>query len=133
MIIDHIAIRTKNIDKMQKWYEDNLDAVVETKMDHYVRLSMENTIISLIDYERYQYSHLGVLVDKWEQLPAKGVRTTHRDGSIGVYCFDPEGNVIEYIWYPDKTEVKMDNEDKRQSARRGLFRKIYDWGLGFLD
>tara|TARA_B100000131_G_C17801290_1_gene485629 strand:+ start:206 stop:607 length:402 start_codon:yes stop_codon:yes gene_type:complete len=132
MLIDHIAIRTKNIDKMQKWYEDNLNAVVETKVDHYVRLSMENTIISLIDYDKYQYSHIGVLVDKWEDLPTKGVRTTHRDGTIGVYCFDPENNVIEYIWYPDKTEGPMQNGNKQKSTWRGILQKIHDWGSGIL-
>ena len=132
MIVDHIAIKVKNIDKMQKWYENNLNAVVESKTNSYVRLRMENTIIALIDCEQYRYDHIGVLVDKWQDLPTRGVRTTHRDGTLGVYCFDPEGNVIEYIWYPDKTEVIMDNENKREGIRRGLFQKIYDWGLSLL-
>ena len=132
MRIDHIAIKTKNIEKMQEWYEENLGAVVDCKCKDYVRLQMDNTIISLIDANRYQYSHVGVLVDEWKDLPTKGVRTTHRDGSIGVYCFDPEGNVIEYIWYPDKTEGIMNNEDKRKSARRGILQKIYDWGSRLL-
>jgi len=132
MKIDHIAIRVKDIDKMQQWYEENLDAVVESKNKSYVRLQMDNTIITLIDHTCYQYGHIGVLVKEWGDLPEKGVRTAHRDGTFGVYCFDPEGNVIEYIWYPDKTEGKMENEGKRQGAGRGLLRKVYDWGFSFL-
>ena len=132
MRVDHIAIKTKNIEKMQEWYEENLGAVVEHKGKDYVRLQMDNTVISLIDYDRYQYGHIGIYTKEWKDLPTNGVRTTHRDGTIGVYCFDPEGNVVEYIWYPEKTEGNMDNEDKRQSAGRGLFRKIYDWGSSFL-
>ncbi len=132
MRVDHIAIKTKNLAKMQDWYEKNLGALLETKDTYYVRLKMDNTIISLIDYDRYQYSHLGIFVNEWKDLPANGVRTTHRDGTIGVYCFDPEGNVIEYIWYPDKTEATMSNESKRQSVRRRLCQKIYDWGSRIL-
>ena len=132
MRVDHIAIKAKDVDKMQQWYEESLGATVERKEKHYVRLQMDNTIITLIDHERYQYGHIGILVKEWGDLPTKGVRTSHRDGTIGVYCFDPEGNVVEYIWYPEKTEGNMGNEDERQSARRGLFRKVYDWGLSFL-
>ena len=132
MILDHIAIRAQNIDNLQQWYEENLGATVERKDKFYVRLQMDNVIISLIDKSRYKYSHLGVLVKKWEDLPSKGVRTTHRDGTIGVYCFDPEGNVIEHIWYPDDKGGSMGNESERKSARRGLFQKIYNWGLSFL-
>tara|TARA_Y100000593_G_scaffold88894_1_gene172020 strand:- start:1482 stop:1883 length:402 start_codon:yes stop_codon:yes gene_type:complete len=132
MIVDHIAIKVKNIDEMQQWYETHLNAVVETRTDSYVRLRMDNTVIALIDARQYRYDHVGILVEKWENLPTKGVRTTHRDGTLGVYCFDPEGNVIEYIWYPDKTEVTVADANKRKSARRGIFQKIYDWGSSLL-
>ena len=132
MIIDHIAIRTKNIARMKRWYERNLGAKVESETDSYVRLSMNNTVISLIDRKKYKYSHLGVLVTNLEDMPTSGVRTAHRDGTIGVYCFDPEGNVIEYIWYPDVEGGSMKNGDKQKSVRRGIFQKIYIWGLGLL-
>ncbi len=132
MIIDHIAIRTKNIARMKRWYERNLGAKVESETDSYVRLSMNNTVISLIDRKKYKYSHLGVLVTNLEDMPTSGVRKTHRDGTIGVYCFDPEGNVIEYIWYPGVEGGSMKHGDKQKSARRGILQKIYDWGLGLL-
>ena len=132
MIVDHIAIKVKDVDKMQAWYEENLDAVVEAKNNVYARLRLDNTAITLIDKEQYRYGHLGILVDSWEELPAAVFRTTHRDGSIGVYCFDPEGNVIEWIWYPDKMGGIVDNEDKRKGIRRGLCQKVYDWGLSLL-
>ena len=132
MKVDHIAIRVKNLDKMQEWYEKNLGALLEAKDTYYVRLKMKNTTISLIDYSKYQYSHIGVFVKKWEDLPANGVRTTHRDGAIGVYCFDPEGNVVEYIWYPDNEGGSMSNEDKQPSIGGGIFQKIWNWGFSFL-
>jgi len=132
MIVDHIAIKVENVDKMQSWYEENLDAVVEKKTNVYVRLRMDNTAITLIDKEHYRYGHIGILVNSWSKLPTNGVRTSHSDGSIGVYCFDPEENVIEWIWFPDKTEGNVSNEDKRKGIRRGLCQKIYNWGLSFL-
>ena len=133
MIIDHIAIRVDNLDEMQEWYEKNVGAVLERRDTYYCRMKMDNTIIALIDRKRYPDNHVGVLVKEWKNLPTKGIRLTHRDGTIGVYRKDPEGNVVEYIWYPDNSEGPMKNENKRKSIRRGVFQKIYDWGFSLLD
>ena len=48
---------------------------------------------------KYPYNHIGVLVDSLEDLPKDGKRIEHRDGTVGVYCKDPEGNYVEFIYY----------------------------------
>ena len=45
---------------------------------------------------------VGVLVESIEDLPEQGLRMEHRDGTIGVYTTDPEGNMIEFIYYTEE-------------------------------
>jgi len=99
MIIDHIALRADDIHKVSKWYQDMIGAEVTHTDQHYIRLTTSNSTIAIIDKNKYPYNHIGILVDSMEELPSDGTRVEHRDGTIGVYCQDPEGNCIEFIYY----------------------------------
>ena len=102
MIVDHIAIRAKDIKKIASWYQERLGAVVSHTDQWYIRLSMDNTTIAIIDEKKYPHRHIGVLVDSLDDLPSEGLRVEHRDGTIGVYTTDPEGNMIEFIYYTEE-------------------------------
>jgi catechol-2,3-dioxygenase len=101
MIIDHIAIKADDIKKLSKWYQSTIDARVTHVDEHYIRLSTDNSTIAIIDKNKYPYNHIGVLVDSLEDLPKDGKRVEHRDGTVGVYCEDPEGNFVEFIYYTE--------------------------------
>ena len=101
MIIDHIAIKADDIKKLSKWYEDTIGASVTHVDEHYVRLSTDNSTIAIIDKNKYPHNHIGVLADSLEELPDSGTRVEHRDGTVGVYCEDPEGNFVEFIYYAE--------------------------------
>ena len=49
MIVDHIAIRAKDIEKVAKWYQDTIGAKVTHTDKYYIRLSTQNTTIAIID------------------------------------------------------------------------------------
>jgi len=98
-IIDHIAIRVADLKEAEKWYLEHLRAEVTFRDYKYIRLKVGNTNIALIDEVYYPWAHIGILVENQEDLPNKGSRIEHRDGTIGVYVKDPFGNYIEYIWY----------------------------------
>lgn len=102
MIIDHIAIRADDIEELAKWYQEKIGAKVTHTDKHYIRLSTTNSTIAIIDKNKYPYNHVGVLVDSLEDLPDDGTRVEHRDGTVGVYCEDPEGNYIEFIYYTEE-------------------------------
>ena len=102
MIVDHIAIRAKDIKKVALWYQERLGAVVSHTDKWYIRLTMDNTTIAIIDEKKYPHRHVGVLVDSIDDLPNEGLRMEHRDGTIGVYTVDPEGNMIEFIYYTEE-------------------------------
>ena len=102
MIVDHIAIRARNIHNLSQWYVEKIGAEI-THMDlYYVRLKLNNTSIAIIDEVKYPHNHIGVLVNSLEDLPDDGTRVEHRDGTVGVYCEDPEGNFIEFIYYTEE-------------------------------
>ena len=100
-IIDHIAIRVDDLSKAEAWYLEHLKAKVTFKDQKYIRLSVGNTNIALIDKAYYPWAHVGVLVKDKNELPQTGTRIQHRDGTIGVYVKDPFGNYLEYIWYSE--------------------------------
>ena len=109
--VDHIALLVDDLDVAQKWYENNLNAECEYSTDSYRRMRFSNTTIALISKYRYPYAHVGILTECKEDLPQDGERVEHRDGTIGVYQFDPDGNCIEHIWYDDKCKKTVRNEN----------------------
>lgn len=103
-IIDHIAIKVADLKQAEQWYLEHLKAEITFRDYKYIRLKVGNTNIALIDEAYYPWPHIGVLVENQDDLPEKGQRVEHRDGTIGVYVKDPFGNYIEYIWYAPKYE-----------------------------
>ena len=74
---------------------------------YYIRLSTQNTTIAIIDEKKYPHRHIGVLVDSIDDLPDEGLRMEHRDGTVGVYTVDPEGNMIEFIYYTEELKPQF--------------------------
>lgn len=110
--IDHVALLVDDLDAAQAWYEEKLEAICEYSDSFYRRMRFNNSTVALISKHRYPYAHIGILVDNKEELPQVGERVEHRDGTIGVYTFDPDGNCVEHIWYNDECKKKVRNEDE---------------------
>ena len=110
-VIDHIALLVDDLDIAQKWYEKNLEAICEFSTDSYRRMRFNNSTIALISKHRYAHAHVGILTECKEDLPKYGERVEHRDGTVGVYTFDPDGNCIEHIWYNEECSKKVRNEN----------------------
>ena len=98
-IIDHIAIKVRDLKVAEAWYLGHLNAEITFRDKKYIRLKVGNTNIALIDEKFYPHPHIGILVGDLKDLPEFGERVQHRDGTIGVYVKDPFGNYLEYIWY----------------------------------
>ena len=109
--IDHIALLVDDLDVSQAWYENNLEAICEYSDEFYRRMRFNNSTVALISKHRYPYAHVGILCECKEDLPQVGERVEHRDGTIGVYTFDPDGNCIEHIWYNKECKEKIRNEN----------------------
>tara|TARA_Y100000593_G_C4044878_1_gene206950 strand:+ start:53 stop:487 length:435 start_codon:yes stop_codon:yes gene_type:complete len=134
--VDHIAIRVKDIDKCRKWWEIHCDAKCVFSTETYHRMQLFNTTIALIDETVYEHDHVGILVNYQENLPKEGTIIKHRDETIGSYVRDPEGNVVEFIYYSPiakKIIGLKTNEDTNLGAWGKAFKTIRNWRLRFLE
>ena len=110
-VIDHIAILVDNLIIAEEWYTQKLAGKVTFRDSKYIRMTVSNTNIALIDKNHYSHAHFAILIENKEDLPIdQGMVVHHRDGTIGVYVEDPFGNYLEYIWYsPEQKEVFLDD------------------------
>ena len=110
-IVDHIAILVDDLEVAEEWYTQKLAGKVTFRDSKYIRLSVSNTNIALIDKNHYPCAHIGILVQNKEDLPLEmGEVVYHRDGTTGVYVKDPFGNYLEYIYYSSEQEKVFLNE-----------------------
>jgi extradiol dioxygenase family protein len=111
-VVDHIAVLVDDLKVAEKRYCNKLAAKVTFRDEKYIRITLENTNIALIDKKHYPHAHFGILVENICDLPLeKGEVVKHRDGTIGVYVKDPFGNYLEYIWYSEEQKkVFLANE-----------------------
>ena len=107
-VVDHIAVLVEDLEVSQKWYEKNCDAVLVFEDYKYKRMQMNNTTIALIDKKHYEYAHFAITVQNYRDLPSNlGEMVQHRDGTTGCYVKDPDGNVVEFIYYSDKMKKDL--------------------------
>jgi len=109
--IDHIAILVEDLEISQKWYEENCDAKVVFEDFKYKRMKMNNTTIALIDKKHYKHAHFGVLVSCAKEFPSNGEIIIHRDGTTGCYVNDPDGNMVEFIYYTPEMRKELDIDE----------------------
>ena len=100
MRLHHIAINVKDISESVEWYISNLGANVDYLDQTWAMLSVGTTKIALTISSQHP-PHIAFNVDNLCDLP--GTHSYHRDGSAYVYSRDPDGNTIEYIYWPEKT------------------------------
>ena len=99
-IVDHIAILVEDLSSSVEWYLETLGGTVTHKQENYVRIKVQNTNIALLG-KNFSSSkpHIAILCDEITDLPISGSKVNHRDGSTGVHLSDPDGNMIEFIYY----------------------------------
>ena len=97
MNLDHIAINVKDIDRSIDWYTSKLGAKVDYQDQTWAMLSVGTTRIALTVSEQHP-PHIAFNVSDFQDLPPSA--KYHRDGSAYVYSKDPDGNTIEYIYWP---------------------------------
>ena len=134
--VDHIAIRVKDIDKCKEWWENYCNAKCVFSTDTYHRMQLSNTTIALIDETTYEHDHVGILVNYQENLPKDGTIVKHRDETIGSYVRDPEGNIVEFIYYSPKAKEIIglsNNETTNISTWGKVTETVRNWRLRFME
>lgn len=99
MKLDHIAISVEDIKTSAAWYKENLGAEILYEDLSWAMLSVGSTKIALTIKSQHP-PHVGFKVSSLNEIPCDNPKY-HRDGSAYHYISDPDGNVIEYVYYPE--------------------------------
>ncbi len=103
MRFDHIAIPAQNIPESITWYQTHFNAKVLYQDATWAFLQLGGTKLALVTPTQHP-PHFAVsltedaLADA-AKLAGKPV-DSHRDGTKGIYMYDPSGNAVELISYP---------------------------------
>lgn len=116
----HVALYVKNLEKCAHFYVDLLGMTLVWQPDpdnYYLSGNDDNLALhrAPADFTRHSQQtldHIGFFlsskeaVDEWHaylvhhQVEIKAAPKDHRDGTRSFYCADPDGNVVQMIYYP---------------------------------
>ena len=97
MHLDHVAINVKNIKRSIDWYKSNFECNILYEDETWGFIEVCGVRIALTINAQHP-PHIAFAVKKLEDLPGKPI--SHRDGSVSCYVKDPDGNYLEYIYWP---------------------------------
>ena len=101
MKLDHIALRVKDIKKSVNWYKNTMSATISYQDDTWAMLKIKNCTIALISEEINHPPHIAFSVNHVHEIPCdENSIKKHRDNSLYYYQSDPDGNIIEWIYWP---------------------------------
>ena len=100
--LDHVAIQVSNISKSVEWYKNNLNAKVTYCDETWAMLEIADIKLALTLPEQHP-AHWAIKITDPKYFPTDKKIGRHRDGSQFVYIQDPDGNYVEYVYYPEKT------------------------------
>jgi catechol 2,3-dioxygenase-like lactoylglutathione lyase family enzyme len=116
----HVALYVKNFDACQYFYTELLGMTIDWQPDAdnlYLTSGSDNFALhrAPTDFAPAKHQHLDHIgfflkerqdVDEWftylssKQVTIKATPKDHRDGTRSFYCADPDGNVVQMIYYP---------------------------------
>lgn len=118
--LHHVALFIKKFDECEHFYTELLGMKIDWRPDPdnlYLtsgndNLALHRAAADFIPEKHQRLDHIGFFlnerseVDVWhDYLAANGVEIKakpreHRDGSRSFYCADPDGNIVQLIYYP---------------------------------
>lgn len=116
----HVALYVKNLDMCLHFYVDLLGMKLVWQPDtdnYYLSSGTDNLALHRapedFNPDKHQHlDHIGLFlekpedVDEWHdylqanQVNIKAAPKDHRDGTRSFYCTDPDGNMVQMIYYP---------------------------------
>lgn len=116
----HVALNILNMEACERFYVDLLGMAVDWRPDAdnvYLSSGHDNLALhrarAAFDASVQQHlDHIGFVtgqaqdVDAWYEFlraagtPMKTAPREHRDGTRSFYCLDPDGNTVQFIFFP---------------------------------
>jgi catechol 2,3-dioxygenase-like lactoylglutathione lyase family enzyme len=107
MKFDHVAVISNDISTSVDWYVNKWDAKILYKDSTWGLIELNGTKIAFVTPSQHP-AHICFEVDDkfiMEHLKDNTFKG-HRDGSTSCYVRDPDGNFIEFLYWPDNREEK---------------------------
>ena len=107
MIFDHVALVSKNISDSIKWYVEKWNAEIIYQDETWGLIKVGESKIAFVSPHQHP-AHICFEVDEEfivKNLPEETFKG-HRDGSSSCYLRDPDGNFLEFLYWPAKQEKK---------------------------
>jgi catechol 2,3-dioxygenase-like lactoylglutathione lyase family enzyme len=108
MRFDHVAVPSKDIPKAVEWYRSRFNAKVLYEDTTWAFLQIGGTKLALVTPTQHP-PHIALSLTEEALRDAAAMNNvaidTHRDGSQGIYIYDPDGNAVELINYPQGKTV----------------------------
>ena len=118
--IKHIALKVKNFKDCLNFYTNLLEMKIDWKPDDenaYLTNGRDNLALHLdetldLTSKHNRLDHFGIMlkdkgdVDDWfnfmssEKITIYKKVQDHRDGSRSFYCYDPDLNIVQFLWHP---------------------------------
>jgi catechol 2,3-dioxygenase-like lactoylglutathione lyase family enzyme len=100
---DHVAVPSNDIALSVEWYRSRLGAKVLYQDKTWAFLEVGGQKVALVTPTQHP-PHVAVKVSEGELAEAARAAKLeidrHRDGTRGIYLYDPFGNAVELICYP---------------------------------
>ena len=118
--IKHVALKVKNFNECLDFYTNIVGMSIDWKPDEenaYLSNGKDNLALHLdkkldLKSKNNRLDHFGIMltekenVDEWYEFILsnkvaifKDIQN-HRDGSRSFYCYDPDQNVLQFLWHP---------------------------------
>ena len=107
MTFDHVALVSKDIKKAIEWYVEKWDAEILYQDNTWGLIKIGKTKIAFVSPHQHP-AHVcfeideEFIINKLHGETFKG----HRDGSSSCYIRDPDGNFLEFLYWPQVEEEK---------------------------
>src|SRR4051812_10049484 len=116
MRFDHVAVPAKDIAQSVEWYVTHFGAKVLYQDDSWAFMQVGGTKVALVTPTQHP-PHFAVSLTEdalADAARATGVAVdTHRDGTRGIYLYDPSGNAVELISYPPGQTVYAKRDETK--------------------
>ena len=107
MVFDHVALVSRNIQVTIQWYVDTWNAEVLYQDETWGLIKIGKTKIAFVSPHQHP-AHICFEIDEEfiiKKLPKETFKG-HRDGSSSCYVRDPDGNFLEFLYWPKKQEIE---------------------------
>ena len=107
MVFDHVALVSKDIKNSISWYVEKWNAEILYQDETWGLIKVGKTKLAFVSPNQHPAHVCFEISEKFimEKLNKETFKP-HRDGSSSCYIRDPDGNFLEFLYWPNRETEK---------------------------